>query len=117
MPFAYVDSSSFQVAVGSAYQISINRHPASATGGSTFRTQPIVNLEDRGGNVITTYSGSETVTVSMYQNTNVDLRCSVARGLVANFYSGIATFGNLFINEAGGPYTLQFTYSGSLSGR
>jgi len=115
-PFAYVDSQSFNVAIGSAYQISIARHPASATGGSAFRTQPVVNMEDRGGNVLTTYSGTETVTVSMYQNSDVALRTFVTGGLTANFYSGVATFGNLYINEAGGPYILQFTFSGTLSG-
>ncbi|GMI03622.1 hypothetical protein TrRE_jg8633 [Triparma retinervis] len=115
-PFAYVDSQSFACVVGTAYQISIARHPASATGGSSFRTQPVVNMEDRGGNVLTTFSGSETVTVSMYNNNDVALRTFVTGGLTANFYSGVASFGNLYINEAGGPYTLQFTYSGALSG-
>ena len=113
--FAYVDSSSFSVARGSAYQISITRHPASATGGSPFRTQPLVAIQDRGFNILTNYAGSETVTVSMFSG-SATLRSSVVNGLSANFYRGIASFGNLFINEAGGPYVLQFTFNGALAG-
>ena len=64
-PFAYADSQSFAVVAGPAHQISIARHPASATGGSSFRTQPVVNMEDRGGNVLTTFSG-EIMTLMLF---------------------------------------------------
>ena len=107
--FAYVDSSSFETTTGSAYQISITTYPGTATGGTPFTTQPVVSVQDRGGNVIPSHNTGKSF-VSVEQTVdNAPLLASGGYSLEASFYQGKASFTNLYINQAGGPYTLKFT--------
>ncbi|GMH95725.1 hypothetical protein TrST_g6431 [Triparma strigata] len=111
--FAYVDSASFNVVTGDPFQISITTYPGSAKGGLPFGVQPVVSLQDKGFNALTSYSGSATVSVAMAS----DVNGAVLRGATtASFFNGVASFSGLYINEAGGPYKLKFTYSDSLAG-
>ncbi|GMH92534.1 hypothetical protein TL16_g12375 [Triparma laevis f. inornata] len=112
-PFAYVDSALFDVVTGDPYQISITTYPGSAKGGLPFGVQPVVSLQDKGFNALTSYSRSATVSVAMA----TDINGAVLRGTTtASFFNGIASFSGLYINEAGGPYKLKFTYSDILDG-
>ena len=77
----------------------------------------MVSLQDKGFNVLTSYSGTATVTVAMASTVNnAVLRSTEVNGLTGTFSKGRASFAGLYINEAGGPYKLKFTYSGTLSG-
>ena len=42
----------FDVIVGDAYQLGWVTHPESAFGGSVFGSQPLVSIQDRGGNTV-----------------------------------------------------------------
>ena len=46
-------SDEFDVIVGDAYQLGWVTHPESAFGGSVFGSQPLVSIQDRGGNTVT----------------------------------------------------------------
>lgn len=124
----------FDVVTGDPYQISITTYPGSAKGGLPFGVQPVVSLQDKGFNALTSYSRSATVSVAMA----TDINGAVLRGTTtASFFNGIArcvvnpktntltyiiltlqlcSFSGLYINEAGGPYKLKFTYSDILDG-
>jgi hypothetical protein len=45
-------SDEFDVIVGMAYQLGWITHPESAFGGSVFGSQPLVSIQDRGGNTV-----------------------------------------------------------------
>jgi hypothetical protein len=45
-------SDEFDVIVGMAYQLGWVTHPESAFGGSVFGSQPLVSIQDRGGNTV-----------------------------------------------------------------
>lgn len=45
-------SDEFDVIVGDAYQLGWVTHPESAFGGSVFGSQPLVSIQDRGGNTV-----------------------------------------------------------------
>ena len=74
-------------------------------------------FQDKGGNAISTYAGSGTVSVAMYSTFNSAVLYSTgAGGLTNSFFSGVASFSGLYINEGGGPYVLKFTTDLSLAG-
>jgi RHS repeat-associated protein len=97
-------SDDFEVAAGDPHHLVFSTQPDGAVAGSSFGTQPIVSIVDRGGNVV---DSSATITLSITPNTGVDgagLGCSSAS---AN--SGVASFGACSIDTAGGGYTLTAT--------
>ena len=68
--FAYVDSATFDVVTGSPHQISITTYPGSAKGGLPFGVQPVISLQDKGFNVLSSFSGTAAVTVAMATTVN-----------------------------------------------
>ena len=104
---ASVYSDPFIVYVGEAFQLSFQRFVGTAYGGSTFRAEPILAVTDRGGNVITSVTSGDVI-ASIYENpTGAVLR--PINGTSTPFINGIATFSNLYINEHGAHYRLQFS--------
>ena len=102
-------SSSIIVTPGVAAQIVITTHPSTvATSGVAFVTQPVVKLEDSGGNVATSIN-SGVATVAIYQGTGG----SIVAGSSANFVAGAATFSGLALSgPTGAVYTLVYTGGG-----
>ena len=64
---AYVTSEAFGVSVGPPYQIALSTYPGTATGGVAFTTQPVVAVQDVGGNTVTTWNGG-TISVAISDN-------------------------------------------------
>jgi|GEM_PF-3451191 len=95
-------SSTITIAAGTATKLVIGTQPA-ATGftGVALSTQPVVKVEDSGGNVVATDGSTVTATVTSSVNT-------VTNG-TAVAASGVATFTALAVNAPNGPYTLTFT--------
>jgi len=101
------DSSAFNITVGSATQLAFTQSPSNSTGGIAFGTQPIVAIEDAGGNIVTT--DSSTVTLSITSGTPSSggpgtLTCAT-NPLAAS--GGVASFSGCAINTAGTGYKLH----------
>jgi hypothetical protein len=90
------------VGAGAAAKLGIATQPsATASAGTVLAQQPVVDIQDSGGNTIT--SNTSTVTATLTPATG-----SVVNG-TAIAVAGIATFSNLTLNASAGPYTLTFT--------
>jgi hypothetical protein len=104
---AFTYSSTFTVSVGALFKMDFAQTVGAGTGGSAFSPNPIVALTDRGSNAVLGETGS---TVSVIEaGYLVDLYPEAATTVVVE--NGFASFEGLYINEAGGPYTLRFITS------
>ncbi|MBI2917725.1 MAG: hypothetical protein HYY01_06990 [Chloroflexi bacterium] len=98
-----VETAPFNVSIGAATMLAIGTAPAGATAGSTFNTQPTVEVHDNGGNVVTTSTASVTFAI----NTGTSGAVLSGTTTVAAV-AGVATFTNLSLNLAG-SYTIRAT--------
>lgn len=103
------DSSSVTVAVGAAAKLGFTTNPSGSTGGVAFTTQPVVAVQDAGGNTVTT--GSPSVSLTITTSSGAVLACATNPKSAT---SGVATFVGCNINKTG-SYTLTAT-SGALNG-
>jgi trimeric autotransporter adhesin len=104
-----VASGNVLVSVGSPAQVAFTRSPNDSTGGVAFTLQPIVKVQDAGGNTITTDS-TTSVTLSITTAAGGTLTCAGGNSLVVT--SGVAGFAACKIDREN-PYTLTAT-DGSL---
>jgi hypothetical protein len=100
-------STSVAVTVGAAKQLVVATGPSTSTAsGVVLAQQPIIKIEDSGGNVVTTVA-TGAVTASIATGAGGTL----SAGSTANFVAGVAAFSGLTLTGAPGTsYTL--TYSG-----
>ena len=106
VPLSLVDTGTIAL-LGPPTQLAIFTQPgASATSGTALATQPVVEVEDAAGNVVTT--ASSTVTAS-FTSGGTSLS-----GNSVTAPSGVATFSALTLNAVAGNYTLTFS-DGSLT--
>ena len=98
-------STGIAVSVGGAARMAFTTQPsATATGGTDFVAQPVVTVQDAGGNTVTTDTSS--VTLSLSTPAGAVLGCT-SNGPIATV-SGVATFAGCDINLASAtPYTLR----------
>jgi hypothetical protein len=80
---------------------------ATDTAGIVFSTQPVIRVEDAGGNLVTAFAG--TVTAARVTGTG-----TLQGQVTVNVVSGLATFSNLSYNVAE-TITIQFTSSPALT--
>jgi hypothetical protein len=105
-------SSSFTIQLGPATQLVYSTEPSStAAAGTAFAQQPVVSVEDAGGNVVTTDSSSVVTLALIGGDTSASLSCTTNPITVTN---GVATFAGCAINKAS-PTHYQVTASGSTS--
>jgi signal peptidase I len=103
-------SSSFTISTGSATKLVFTTSPGNAVHNVTFPIQPIVEIQDAGGNLVT---GTTLVLLSITPPANgANLTCS--SNPVLNF-DGEVNFGGCRIDRAG-TYTLTASASGLTSG-
>jgi hypothetical protein len=105
-----VQSSAFSILAGAATQLIFSVQPANTAPGAAITPAVQVTALDAGGNVATGFTG--TVVVAIKTNPGggtLSGTTSVAAG------SGVATYSDLSINNAGTGYTLQATSSGLTS--
>jgi hypothetical protein len=103
-------SASLTITVGPASKLAFTTSPSSSTGGTDFGTQPVVTVQDAGGNTVT--SSSTSVTLSITSAGGAILTCT-ANPL--NAVAGVATFAGCDINKTG-TYTLTAASSGLTNG-
>ncbi len=99
-----VVSGTIVVNAGAAAQLVVTTEPsATAASGTALAIQPVVKLEDAGGNAIIGNSSTVTATVTSAVGTVTNGTATVSAT------TGLATFSGLALNELIGPYTLTFT--------
>jgi hypothetical protein len=103
-------SSTFNITVGAAAKLAFTTQPGGGTGGTAWTTQPVVTIQDAGGNTVTTSTAS--VTLAIGTNPGGGALTCTANPKVA--VSGVATFAGCKIDKAANGYTLTAT-SGSLT--
>jgi hypothetical protein len=92
------------VSIGPASQLAITTQPsASVATGVAFPQQPVVKIEDAGGDVVSNYS---TVTATLTSGTGT------LSHNTANAVAGTATFSGLTLTASVGTYTLTFSDPG-----
>ncbi len=104
-----VDSAPFSVVVGPAAKLAIQTQPAGAVDDEPLITQPVILVQDAGGNTVTT--DASTVTASIQTN---PVGGTVSGSVTAVAVNGVATFSGLVLEDAGVGYVLRFS-DGALS--
>jgi trimeric autotransporter adhesin len=105
-------STAFNVTLGPAAKLGFTAQPGASTSNAAFAIQPVVAVQDAGGNTVTSGTNS-TATVTLAIGTNPaggTLTCT--GGLSTNAVAGVATFSGCQINNAGVGYTLTAIASG-----
>jgi signal peptidase I len=95
-------SASFTI-FGPATKLAFTTNPSGSTGGVPFATQPVVAVQDAGGNTVATSTAS--VTLSITTPAGATLTCTANP---KSAVSGLATFSGCSINKPG-TYTLTAT--------
>ncbi|HEX7950575.1 MAG TPA: hypothetical protein VF494_09520, partial [Candidatus Limnocylindrales bacterium] len=108
-------TNAFNVVVGPAAKLGFTAQPGASSSGTAFATQPVVAVQDAGGNTVTTGTGS-TAIVTLSIGTNPGggtLTCT--GGLAKAAVAGVATFSGCAIDKAGTGYTLVAAATGLTS--
>ena len=95
-----VPSAPFNITVGPAFQLGFTTSPGTTVAGDPFGTQPVVAIQDAGGNTVT----SNTSTVSLAIGTNPS--GGTLSGCTGTTTAGVATFSGCKIDKPGNGYTL-----------
>ena len=104
-------SPTFSLAVGAAAQLVFTTTPGGTSNGVNFTNQPVVKVEDSGGNVVTSPSASVTLGIASGAGT---LGGCTTNPLTTT--SGVATFAGCEITGTVASYTLSATSSGLTTG-
>ncbi|HEX7289730.1 MAG TPA: hypothetical protein VF250_01275 [Conexibacter sp.] len=98
-----VVSSSFTVSVGSTAALVFTTQPGGAVAGAVFTTQPVLTAVDAGGNVVTSYNS--TITLSIVSGTGTS--GASLSGCGSSRSNGVTTFSGCRISRAGTGYVLR----------
>ena len=96
---------------GAATKVGFTTQPGNGTGGSDLSTQPVVAVQDAGGNTVTTATNS--ITLAIGTNPSGGTLSVTTNPVTA--VNGVATFAGIKINLVGTGYTLTATPSGGLT--
>ena len=105
--FTSSTSTAFNVTAGPATKLAFLATPGITTAGAVFTTNPVVAIQDAGGNTVTTGIAA---TIALAIGTNPGggtLSCT--GGTSVTTVAGVATFTGCSINNAGVAYTLTAT--------
>ncbi|MEP7188082.1 MAG: hypothetical protein ABI901_02690, partial [Roseiflexaceae bacterium] len=95
-----------------AAQIAFFRQPGSSTGGTLLSQQPIVQIEDSRGGVVTGFTGQMTIVIQNDACQPAPRSPFLAGVTSVSIVNGIGTFTDLAIDCAGSGYTLQASVNG-----
>ena len=109
-PYTSVQSDLFTVAVGPAAQLGFTAEPGASAAGAPFTIQPVVAIQDAGGNTVTT-APVTTVTLVFGANPGGGILACTS-GVSRSTASGVATFSGCAISAPGTGYKLAATASG-----
>ncbi len=102
-----VQSDPFDVNAGAAVALRIATQPGGAAAAFPFVSQPVIEIVDAGGNVLT---GDNTTSVNAAISTATGASGAVLGGTTAvQAVAGVVTFTDLEIDLAGNGYTLDFS--------
>lgn len=105
-------SNPFNVTVGPVSQLVFTTQPGGATVATAFTQQPVVTAEDAGGNTVTSYAGSITLSIKSGTGTSgATLTCTTNPKSAT---AGVDSFAGCKIDKSGNGYQLHAT-DGSLS--
>ena len=104
-------SATFTITVGVATKLVYSQQPGGGDAVAVWTTQPVVLIEDAGGNTVT--SSSASVTLAIGTNPGSGTLTCTTNPLTAS--SGVATFGGCALSIAGVGYTLTASSSGLTS--
>jgi hypothetical protein len=107
-------SSTFDVTLGSAAQVAVTGQPGNGTGGLPLSTQPVVQVQDAGGNLIATDNTTQ-ITASITSGTGT-AGANLIGTLTVTVASGTVTFTDLAIDLAATGYSLDFSATGLTTG-
>lgn len=108
VPFAFTTSPSFDVLVGPVYMTAFSKFVGTAAGGMPFLPNPVIVAVDKGGNLVSSVNGY-TVTAFLSMSPTGKEKLKPEHLLTVQFFNGIATFQQLYINESGSPYQVAFS--------
>ena len=97
-------SNSFAITVGPATKVAFTTQPGGAVNGAALSPQPVLSVEDTGGNVVTADTSAVTLAVASGTGT---LTCSGGQSKAA--VSGVASFAGCVITGTSGSFTLTAT--------
>jgi len=103
-------SAPFSISPGVPAKLAFTVQPSGGVAGFPFATQPVVTVQDKGGNTVTDYEGSVTVGISFATGPSV---MALSGTNTVPVVDGAARFTDLSINATGFEYTLT-ALSGSL---
>ncbi len=101
-------SAGFNVTVGPAAQLDFTVQPGGGSAVAAWPTQPVVTVEDAGGNTVAASSASVSLAISANPGSGA-LSCST-NPLAAT--AGVASFAGCAISQPGSAYTLLASASG-----
>lgn len=104
-------SSTFTITVGVATKLVYSQQPGGADATAVWSTQPSVEVQDAGGNVVT--SSSASITLAIGTNPAAGVLTCATNPLAAS--SGTAAFAGCKISKTGVGYTLTASASGLTS--
>ncbi len=99
-------SSTLSVTAGAAAQVAFTTQPGGGANGTTWPTQPVVSVEDSGGNVVTGNSSAVTLAIASQPGSGAALSCTT-NPVTAS--AGVASFAGCKITGKAGSYTLKAT--------
>ena len=106
-------SATFNVNVGAATHLAFTTSPSASTSAVAFGTQPVVTVEDAGGNTVSTNSTSVSLAIASQPGSGASFSSCFQNPVTTS--NGVATFSNCRItngtNEQG-AYTLKATATG-----
>lgn len=100
-------STTFNITVGSPSKLGFSTQPSNTAAATAISPSVVVQVQDAGGNLISTASNSITLAIGTNPGSG-----SLSGTLTVVATSGAATFSNLSINKAGTGYTLTASASG-----
>lgn len=109
---ASAESNNVAIIAGAATKLGFTSQPTSGTASQAFATQPVVAVQDAGGNTVTSGTGSTaTITLALGPGAPAGAVLTCTGGLSKAAVAGVATFSGCSINSAG-TYTLVATATG-----
>ncbi len=105
-------SGTFSVTVGAPAQLAFTTQPGGGASGSSLGTEPVVSVEDSGGNVVTSNTSAVTLAIASQPGSGATLGCT-ANPVTAT--AGVASFAGCTITGKAGSYTLKATATGLTS--
>ena len=102
-------SNNIPITIGAASQLAFTTEPGGGANGATWTTQPVVTVQDVGGNTVTTATNSITLAITTQPGAGATIGCTANPKTAA---AGIATFAGCEITGQTGSYTVSASATG-----